>query len=172
MAPFTLRTMASFFSRKVASRSRMVSRIPPASPAETMFLYNSVKALGCLAKASASVWPLSTSYTTSLVTAASSLFSVCLARISSACTSGRPAMIMVANRRGAKTTTAGGGDPPGGFGFLRFADPHQNQPVLPEVLDHVVPRRQVDAPGLLFAGRRAGGVLEDGHTRTPRRLAA
>src|SRR6266513_1842646 len=64
MAPFTLRTMASFFSRNWASRSRMVSRIPPASPAATMFTYRSVNALGCLRRASASVWPLSTSYTT------------------------------------------------------------------------------------------------------------
>ena len=37
MAPFTLRMMASFFSRNCASRCRMVSRIPPASPAATMF---------------------------------------------------------------------------------------------------------------------------------------
>ena len=36
MAPFTFRIRASLFSRKVASRSRMVSRMPPASPAATM----------------------------------------------------------------------------------------------------------------------------------------
>src|SRR6266542_3691466 len=40
---------------------RMVSRIPPASPAATMLTYRSVNALGCLRSASASVWPLSTS---------------------------------------------------------------------------------------------------------------
>ena len=37
IAPFTFRMMASFFSRNWARRCRMVSRIPPASPAATMF---------------------------------------------------------------------------------------------------------------------------------------
>ena len=61
MAPFTFRTSASFFSRKVARRSRIVSRIPPASPAATMFTYRLENAFGCLEKASASVLPHSTS---------------------------------------------------------------------------------------------------------------
>src|SRR6266550_3653810 len=105
IAPFTLRTMASFFSRNSANRTRMVSRIPPASPAATMLTYWSLNALGCLRSASARVWPLSTSYTTCRVTSASILFSVCCARMSSACTSGSPALIMVANWR-VKTTTS------------------------------------------------------------------
>jgi hypothetical protein len=98
-APFTFRTRASFFSMKVARRSRIVSRIPPASPAATMFTYSSLNALGCLRRASASVCPLSTSYTTAFVTSLSFLFSVCSERMSRACTSGSPELIIVANWR-------------------------------------------------------------------------
>ena len=36
MAPFTFRTRASFFSMNVARRRRIVSRIPPCSPAAIM----------------------------------------------------------------------------------------------------------------------------------------
>src|SRR5204863_1161608 len=97
--------MASFFSRNAASRTRIVSRIPPASPAATLLTYRSLNALGCLRSASARVCPLSTSYTTCRVVSASSLFSVCCARMSRACTSGRPALIMVANWR-VNTTTS------------------------------------------------------------------
>jgi len=61
MAPLILRTRVSFFSRKVARRSRMVSRIPPASPVATMLVNRSVNTLGCLPMASAMVWPDSTS---------------------------------------------------------------------------------------------------------------
>jgi hypothetical protein len=57
IAPLIFRTSASFFSRKVARRRRMVSRIPPASPAATMFTYRSVNTLGCWRIASASVCP-------------------------------------------------------------------------------------------------------------------
>ncbi len=46
MALFTLRIRASFFSRKVARRSRMVSRMPPASPAATMFTNSPREGLG------------------------------------------------------------------------------------------------------------------------------
>ena len=99
MAPFTLRMMASFFSRNSDRRTRIVSRMPPASPAATMLTYRSPKALGCLRSASARVWPLSTSYTTDFVISARDWFSVCFARMSSACTSGSPALIMVANCR-------------------------------------------------------------------------
>ena len=70
-----------------------------------MFTYRSLNALGCLRSASASVWPLSTSYTTARVTSASTLFSVCCDRMSSACTSGRPELIMVANCRVKMTTS-------------------------------------------------------------------
>src|SRR5438128_2096790 len=83
----------------------MVSRIPPASPAATMFTYRSPNALGCLRSASARVWPLSTSYTTWRVTSARALFSVCCDRMSRACTRGSPALIMVANWR-VNTTTS------------------------------------------------------------------
>src|SRR5207247_2446071 len=99
MAPFTLRMMVSLFSRNSDRRTRIVSRMPPASPAATMLTYRSPKALGCLRSASARVWPLSTSYTTDLVISARDWFSVCFARMSSACTSGSPALIMVANCR-------------------------------------------------------------------------
>src|SRR3989454_2590906 len=83
----------------------MVSRMPPASPAATMLTYRSLNALGCLRSASASVWPLSTSYTTCRVVSASILFSVCCARMSRAWTRGRPALIIVANWR-VNTTTS------------------------------------------------------------------
>ena len=49
----------------------MVSRMPPASPAATMLTYSCENALGCLAKASASVLPASTSKTTARVTSLS-----------------------------------------------------------------------------------------------------
>src|SRR5205823_2571094 len=97
--------MASFFSRNSARRTRIVSRIPPASPAATMLTSRSLNALGCLRSASASVWPLSTSYTTCRVVSARILFSVCCARMSRAWTSGRPALIIVANWR-VNTTTS------------------------------------------------------------------
>ena len=41
---------ASFFSMNVARRIRIVSRIPPASPAATMLTYSSLNALGMLAE--------------------------------------------------------------------------------------------------------------------------
>src|SRR5882672_6016084 len=105
MAPFTFLTSASFFSRKVARRIRIVSRIPPASPAATMFTYRLVNARGCFDKASATVLPDSTSNTTFLVTSASALLSVCSARIVRACTSGRPELIIVENWRVKMTTS-------------------------------------------------------------------
>jgi hypothetical protein len=52
-----------------------------------------------LPSASATVWPDSTSYTTWRVTSFSVLFSLCFDRMSSAWTSGRPALIIVANCR-------------------------------------------------------------------------
>ena len=61
MAPLIFRTRASFFSRNVARRSRIVSRIPPASPAATMFTKSSEKIFGCFPMASARVCPDSTS---------------------------------------------------------------------------------------------------------------
>ena len=64
-----------------------------------MFTYRAVKAFGCLEKASARVLPDSTSCTTALVTSWSVLFSVCAARMVSDCTSGNPALIIVANCR-------------------------------------------------------------------------
>src|SRR3954447_23149769 len=94
-----LRISASLFSRKVARRIRMVSRIQPASPAATMLTYKALNARGCLENASASVLPASTSCTTALVTSCSVLFSVWAARMLSDWTSGKPALIIVANCR-------------------------------------------------------------------------
>src|SRR5436309_10392246 len=85
-----------------------------------MLTYRSLNALGCLRSASASVWPLSTSYTTCRVVSARLLFSVCCARMSSACTSGRPALIMVANWR-VNTTTSRVLMPEPSFGSLNSA---------------------------------------------------
>ena len=58
-----------------------------------------MNAFGCFRNASASVLPASTSNTTARVTSFSVAFSVCLLRMSSDCTSGRPALIIVANCR-------------------------------------------------------------------------
>ncbi len=82
-----------------ASRLRMVSRIPPASPAATMFTYSSGKALGCLRSASANVAPPSISVRTLWITVAKVLLSDWLPRISRHWTSGKPASIIVANWR-------------------------------------------------------------------------
>jgi hypothetical protein len=108
---------ASFFSRNVASRIRMVSRMPPASPAATMLVYRSVNTFGWRPSASLTVAPLSTSNTTARVTCCSALLSLCLARMSSACTSGRPALIIVENCR-VKITMSRAGTLPAGFGLL------------------------------------------------------
>ncbi len=83
----------------------MVSRMPPASPAATMFTYSSVNTLGCLRMESASVCPASMSCSTSEMIAWNFLFSVCSARMERLCTSGSPALIMVANCR-VKITTS------------------------------------------------------------------
>jgi hypothetical protein len=102
---------------KVARRIKIVSRIPPASPAATMFTYRSLNAFGCLRSASATVWPDSTSNTTARVTAWSCLFSLCLARMSSAWTSGRPELIIVENWRVKMTMSRILIPPPLGFFF-------------------------------------------------------
>ena len=83
----------------------MVSRMPPASPAATMFTNRPENAFGCRLKASARVLPASTSKTTCLVTSFSALFSVWAARIESDCTSGSPELIIVANCRVKMTTS-------------------------------------------------------------------
>ena len=53
IAPLTFFFNAIAFSIYAASLLRIVSRIPPASPAATMFAYNSVNTLGCFLRASA-----------------------------------------------------------------------------------------------------------------------
>ena len=60
--------------------------------------------------------PLSTSNTTARVVCCSALLSLCLARMSSACTSGSPALIIVENCR-VKITTSFIGTLPGDFGL-------------------------------------------------------
>ena len=57
------------------------------------------KTRGCLARADDSAWPASTSLRTSPSTRASSLFSVCSARMVSARSSESPELIIVANWR-------------------------------------------------------------------------
>ena len=56
-ALFTLRCNWSSFSKNVARRSRMTSRIPPASPASTMLTKSVLNTLGWRPMASASVEP-------------------------------------------------------------------------------------------------------------------
>ena len=79
----------------------MLSRIPPASPASTMFTKSSSKTLLCsfLPSASARVVPASTSRMTCAMVVRKFSFSVCLERMSRHCTRGSPALIIVANWR-------------------------------------------------------------------------
>ena len=106
-----------------------------------MFTYSSLNAFGCLRSASASVLPDSTSNTTCRVTSLSAGFSLCVARMSSACTSGRPALIIVENWRVKMTMSRILIDPPRFF-FVRgaFVDLDDVQLQLPELLDDVVAR--------------------------------
>ena len=84
-----------------------------------MLVYRSLNALGCLRIASATVFPDSTSNTTSRTTAANALFSLWRARMSRACTSGRPALIIVENCRVKITMSRMPIDPPVFFGVDR-----------------------------------------------------
>ena len=65
MADLIRRLSDCDFSLKSASRWRMASSAPPASPALIMLQYSRSNALGCLAQASERVWPLSMSSTMS-----------------------------------------------------------------------------------------------------------
>ena len=91
---------------------------------------------------------------------ASALFSVCFARMSSACTSGRPALIIVENCRVKMTMSRILIDPPLGF-FVRdlFVDLDDVQPLAPQLRDDLVARRRVDRRGLELAVERARGVV-------------
>src|SRR5271157_5117351 len=60
MADFTARSNFTFFSMYVERRCRMVSRIPPVSPASTMLVYNGSKTFGYCFMAAESVLPPST----------------------------------------------------------------------------------------------------------------
>ncbi len=85
------------FSIYWASLFNIVSRIPPASPAATMFEYRSENILECFLRASAYVEPDSTSDLIVVRVLPRVLFSTCSERISRPCTKGSPASIMVAN---------------------------------------------------------------------------
>ena len=95
MAPLIFFCRAMAFSLKSANRERMVSRIPPNSPASIMLAYSPSKTLGCLRIESARVVPVSTSFWTVVITCLKVGLACCLPRICRHCTSGRPASIMV-----------------------------------------------------------------------------
>ena len=77
----------------------MVSKIPPVSPASVRLTNRLSKYFGCFRKASANVEPSSTSDRTFFNSAPIVTFSLSCERISSPCTNGSPASIMVANMR-------------------------------------------------------------------------
>ena len=77
----------------------MMSRIPPDSPAATMLVNRSLKALGCFFIASASEEPDSTSERTWLMIVWKVRFSSWSPRISRHCTRGRPASSITENWR-------------------------------------------------------------------------
>ena len=99
IADLTWPLSLTFFSMYVARRFRIVSRMPPASPAAIMLVNSGSNVLGCLRIASASVWPFSTSPRVWRIVAAKFASSSWLPRISRHCTSGRPASIMTENCR-------------------------------------------------------------------------
>ncbi len=80
-------------------RPRIVSRMPPISPARTRLQNSTSKTLGCLASESLKVLPPSTSAFTCLRMRWKAGLSCCVERISRHCTRGRPASIIVANCR-------------------------------------------------------------------------
>src|SRR5262245_28255102 len=99
IALWILRLRASAFSMYVASRMRISSSTPPASPAATMFRNRSSNTFLCLPSASDSVEPASTSRVVSEMILPNEGLLDCFARMSRHCTSGRPAEIIVANWR-------------------------------------------------------------------------
>jgi len=78
-------------------RCKIVSKIPPTSPAATRFTKRSSNCLGCLLRASPSVEPPSTSLATCFRIILKVLFSVCSAKIFRPWRRGRPASIIVEN---------------------------------------------------------------------------
>ena len=99
IADFTCPLSFTAFSMNVASRLRIVSRMPPASPAAIMLVNSGSKVFGCFRIASASEAPDSTSVRVCRMTAAKFLSSSCEPRMSRHCTSGRPASIITENWR-------------------------------------------------------------------------
>ena len=82
-----------------ARRSSTSSRTPPVSPDLTIAMYRSLNAFGNFAIAPDSDAPCSTSMRTAVSIFASSLLSICSARIARARRIGRPEFTMVANCR-------------------------------------------------------------------------
>ena len=85
------RFRASTLSMNAASRARMMSSTPPASPALIMLTYSLSKALGCLASASENEDPVSKSSATSPVMFLSAEGFIWLERILMLRTMGSPA---------------------------------------------------------------------------------
>ena len=99
IAPMILDLRLWAFSRKSASRCRITSSAPPASPARTMFTYSLLNALGCLPSASDSAEPDSTSSTTSIIAFFSALGFIWRSRMRRLRSTGRPASWRVENCR-------------------------------------------------------------------------
>ena len=99
IAPLICCCSLTDFSMYVARRLRMVSRIPPASPAAIMLQNSSSNTLGCLRMASARLAPPSMSWRVWFRTLAKNLLSLEPPRISRHCTRGSPASIMTENWR-------------------------------------------------------------------------
>src|SRR6187551_1087410 len=91
--------MASVFSLYVAILSSSVSRAPACSPAATRLTNRSSKCNGCLASASCSVVPPSTSALIARISFCIAGFSWPAPTMSNDCTSGMPAVIIVASWR-------------------------------------------------------------------------
>ena len=84
----------------------------------------------------------------------STLFSVCLARMSSACTSGRPALIIVENCRVKMTMSRILMQPVIFLGFASLVDLDDGHPLPPELRDDILRGRGFDRCGLQFAALR------------------
>src|SRR5271157_5581521 len=124
MADLTARCSFTFFSMYVERRCRIVSRIPPVSPASTMLEYNPSKTFGYCFMAADSVLPPSTADRVPVSTFWKVLFSCWLERISRHCTSGKPASIMTENCRVNTASSFGLTPPPkvGKLNSLPFSD--------------------------------------------------
>ncbi len=97
MALLNFVLIRSSFSCCVASFFNISSKIPPASPAATIFMYTGENTLGCLARESAKLVPLSTSLLTSEMWVLKISLSVWFCKVARLLTRGTPAFIIVAN---------------------------------------------------------------------------